>query len=102
MVHDVAVSIPRLSAAIKHLNHPHSTFDHATSNQAAIGKLTAAIILASRFGFTSDIKRFLSFGLHPIRDFQRLYASFQLSILRTLFQMLLIHLLHQIQQATLR
>ena len=49
VIHDVAMSIPGLTTAIKHLHHPHATFHHPSSNEAAIGKFTAAIILASRF-----------------------------------------------------
>ena len=102
MIHNIAMSIPGLTAAVIQLDHANPSLHKSPSDQTSVSEFTTAILSPSRFRFATDVKGFLSLRLHAVGNFQRLNPGLELQILWTLLKMLLIHSLHQIQQTALR
>ena len=70
MIHDIAMSVPRLAASVKQLHHPHAAFNQTTSDQAAVREFALAVALSSGLCFAADIESFLSFRLHTVRNLE--------------------------------
>jgi len=102
VVHDVAVSVPGLAAAVVELNHPHASLDQSPRDEAAVGELTAAVRSLSFFRLSGDVECLGRSRLHPVSDFERLNSRLQILVLLAFLKMLLVHRLQQIEKLSLR
>ena len=96
-IFNVAVVIPGLTAAVEDLNHADSPFDKSSGHEAGVVELAFAVKFTGGFGFTGNIKGFLSFGLHAKGDFHGLNTGFELIVPSTLLGMHAIELVDEIQ-----
>ena len=96
-IFDIAMVIPRLTAAVINLHHANPAFHETASRKAGIGKLPLSIEFSGCLGFLGDIEGFRGFGLHPEGDFKRLDTGFELIVSEPLTRMKIIEPVDQVQ-----
>ena len=103
VVGDVAVIVPRLAVAVVDLHHAHAALDQPAGDQAGVGELAVAVLLARRG--RSRVPRSKASCASPCM--RKAISSdcdprFELLVAAALLQVQLVHLLQQVELRALR
>ncbi len=79
---EVVVTIPRLSLSMPDLDATDTAFNEPPRNQYLTGLGAGAVGVEHPLWLTRHVKSLGCLALHPVGEFERLNASFQLLVVR--------------------